>query len=194
MVDETTPAKIAIDPNPSDETMTESLQERIERLEARVAELREISVNDAMIIERVIAQLRGQETDYAPFPHGLAADHRAETAGLVPASIVADVPVEQPDGHWLWRWLGALRELGMIVRMYFDGRYRLSRVAQLAVPGIIGLMVLNYLFFAFWTVPILAPILERLLLVILAFVLYKTLARETYRYSAVLKYLSQYGR
>ena len=193
MVEETTPAKIAIYPH-SDDTMSESLHERIERLEVIIAELRETSLNDVQIVERVLAQLREKEPGHATFPQGLAADHRAETAGLVPASIKGIEAEELSEKSKLRQWFSSFHEFSMILRMYFDGRYRLSRMAQLAVPGLIGLMVLNYFFFAFWTVPILAPILERLLLVILAFVLYKILARETHRYSAVLKYLSHYGR
>jgi hypothetical protein len=93
-----------------------------------------------------------------------------------------------------WDRFGVLRELHLIVRMYVDGRYRLSRLCQFAAPALLAMMVLNYLVFAFWEVPIIAPIFERLILVVLAVALYKVLAREAARYAAVLAYLAQYGR
>ena len=194
MVEESLPAKIGIYPNNPDDTLSEALHERIERLETMIVELRETSLNDAQIVERVLAQLREQDPDHSRFPQGLAADHTAQTAGLVPASVAGIEPEEQPEGARFWRWLGTFREFPTMLRMYFDSRYRLSRMGQLTAPVLVGLMVLNYVFFSFWSVPILAPIFERLLLVILAVLLYKVLARETIRYSSVLKYLSHYGR
>ena len=90
-----------------------------------------------------------------------------------------------------------LRELHLIVRMYVDGRYRLSRLCQFAAPALLTMMVLNFLLFEFWQIPIISyvfPLIERLILVMLAVALYKVLAREAARYAAVLAYLAQYGR
>lgn len=90
-----------------------------------------------------------------------------------------------------------LRELHLMVRMYFDGRYRLSRLCQFAAPALFMMMVLNFLLFEFWEIPLISvifPLVERLILIVLAVALYKVLAREAARYAAVLAYLAQYGR
>jgi hypothetical protein len=86
--------------------------------------------------------------------------------------------------------------LQTMLRMYFDPRYRVSRVAQFAVPGIVICMVLNYFFFnqlmlTFW---IITPTLERIVLIGLAVGLYKVLSREVVRYREVLAYLTRFGQ
>lgn len=102
-----------------------------------------------------------------------------------------------PQTTSFWDRFGVLRELHLMVRMYVDGRYRLSRLCQFAAPTLLALMVLNYLLFEFWQIPIVSyvfPLIERLILVVLAVALYKVLAREAARYASVLAYLAQYGR
>ena len=78
--------------------------------------------------------------------------------------------------------------------MYFDARYRVSRTAQLLVPAILVTFVLNYFLFGLWfEVPLLSPVLERLLDVVLGVTLYKLITRELSRYREVLDYLARYA-
>ena len=78
--------------------------------------------------------------------------------------------------------------------MYFDPRYRLSRLAQVGVPLVVVVMVINYLFWNYLAaIPVLSQICERVALAVLAVVLYKLLAMESLRYKAVLDYLARYG-
>lgn len=96
------------------------------------------------------------------------------------------------------RWYSSIfRELRLIVRMYLDPRYRLSRVAQFGVPAVLLLMVANYFFFAyacFCGIPIISHIGERALNLVFAVVGYSILRRESVRYQAVLDYLARTGR
>ena len=107
---------------------------------------------------------------------------------LLPAASAAGV----------WGRVPLLRELRLMLGMYFDPRYRLSRPGQFAIPAVLGLMFLDYLFFNWFIaiplLPIVGVVFERLVLVVLAVALYKLLSREAARYEAVLRYLTQYAR
>jgi hypothetical protein len=79
--------------------------------------------------------------------------------------------------------------------MYFDSRYRVSRLFQFLVPTVLGLFALNYFFFAVWfALPVVSPILERVGCVVLGVLLSRLLTRELARYRDVLDYLSRYAR
>ena len=118
-------------------------------------------------------------------------------AGLMPTALMAVLPAADAAGG-VWGRVPVLRELRLMLGMYFDPRYRLSRPGQLGIPGVLGLMMLNYLFFN-WVIavpllPIIGVLCERLVLVVLAVVLYKLLSRDAARYEAVLRYLTQFSR
>jgi hypothetical protein len=117
---------------------------------------------------------------------------------LVPAVVAPpDGAVFHPPGLAQtkpWTVSATLGELRTTARMYFDPRYRVSRLTQFAVPAVLLLFVLNYFFFALWfPVPVLSPILERVICVLLGVLLYKMLTRELARYREVLDYLSRHG-
>ncbi len=124
--------------------------------------------------------------------------------GLMPAvQYISAVQAEAPPGvtqgtvedkHWIFHGLGT--ELRLIPKMYFDPRYRVSRLAQLGVPIGIVLVIVNYVFFNFpplSMVPVFPAILERIVLLLLGVLIYKVLSREVARYKQVLSYLKQYG-
>ena len=116
--------------------------------------------------------------------------------GFLPMLMPAVMPNIEPAHGW--GRVPPLRELRLVLGMYFDPRYRLSRPGQLGIPAVAGLMVLNYLFFN-WVIavpllPIVGVVCERSVLVVLAVVLYKLLSREAGRYEAVLEYLGRYAR
>ena len=112
-----------------------------------------------------------------------------------PSGAVLQPPTPDDPHHrgtFLWQlWT----EFTLAGRMYFDPRYRISRMAQLAVPSIFVLFALNYFLFNAWfpVIPVITPIGERLVCVILAVVLYKVMTRELGRYREVLEYLSRFG-
>jgi hypothetical protein len=101
-------------------------------------------------------------------------------------------PVEPPRRGWfLWQLLSELR---LAVQMYFDPRYRLSRLGQIAFPLFFILLGLNYFFFSVWfSLAVVSPVAERLLDMLLAIVAYRILQRELDRYRAVLDYLAHYN-
>jgi len=177
------------DPSPQLETMAE----RLARLEKQLAAAPSQSLLEEQLAERVMTKLNERLTAYpqlpaGPAPAGYTASHAPTLAGLLTAAALSGT------AHAGYKsWLPSLREFPLMARLYFDARYRVSRLAQLAVPAILAAMVFNYVFFTqlFISIPIVSPIVERLLLVMLAVVLYKVLSREAGRYAEVLSYLSR---
>src|SRR5262249_32498013 len=100
--------------------------------------------------------------------------------------------VDPAERKWFLTQLWA--EIRLAAQMYFDPRYRVSRITQFALPGIMLVLIFNYFFFSVWvTIPFLSPVLERLLVVVLAILGYKLFTRELTRYRDVREYLARYG-
>ena len=148
----------------------------------------EIVAERLRTLEGQLAALQSRVPPPGPVPEGYAAGgvFRA-AAGLLPAFTSAG---------GFWSRFAFLRELRLILGMYLDSGYRVSRTTQLAVPGVLGLMVANYFFFNWLMIGIylVTPILERAVLIVLAVALYQVLSREAARYGDVLAYLTRYGR
>jgi hypothetical protein len=182
-----------------------ALIERIRRLEEQLAVRDERGPSDEDIAQRVLTILAEkaaqQRTLIEPAPPvpglistALTATRMAQTffpnANAPPG--IAPQPVE--TGFRAWLLTQVVGEFRLMVMMYFDPRYRLSRVAQFGVPAVLSLIAFSYFVFNYTcAIPIAAQIGERVVLVILAVVLYKLLSRETARYKQVLDYLARYG-
>ena len=173
--------------DPASPPQVETVADRLQKLEAALNAMQNTSGMEQQLAERVITRVREQ------MPNGLASGDMLGVPGLVSLAAGAYPAVPGTDSG-VWGPFAILRELRLMVKMYVDPRYRLSRVTQLVAPIAVILMVLNYFVFSFWSVPILAPIFERVILIVLAVVLYKVLSWEAHRYDAVLRYLATYGR
>jgi len=130
-------------------------------------------------------------------------------AGPAPSGYSAQAPISLavqaaqaagylPGGEKLkssWKDWPVIRHIRLIFGLYTDRRYTPSRAAQLGVPGIVVALVLNWFFWHLaFTLPILAPILEYLCVIVLAIALYRVVVWELGRYEAVLDYLKRtYG-
>ena len=196
----------------------EPLEERVRRLEAWVQELQESRVTEDAVADRVILRLRATAGDALPLvtaegvllePAAAAAPAALALPAPTPApdmTAAAPMPGPPPSGAVLHppeapdparrRWLlpQLWDELRLMARMYFDSRYRVSRTAQFALPVILVLFALNYFVFAVtFALPVVSPVLERLVCVLLGVLFYKLLTREIARYRAVLDYLAQHG-
>ena len=114
---------------------------------------------------------------------------------LPPPEGIILTPPEPPDaGRRGWFFAQLWAEMVLALKMYVDPRYRVSRTAQLAFPLFSVLLVLNYFVFAVWfAYPIVSPVLERLLDVVIVVIAYRVLVRELDRYRAVLDYLARYS-
>ena len=111
-----------------------------------------------------------------------------------PSGAVLHPPAPADPAGRRWFLAQLWSELRLATRMYFDPHYRISRTAQLLLPTILALFVVNYFLFGVWfAIPVVSPILERVVCVLLGMFAYKVLARELTRYREVLDYLARYG-
>lgn len=154
-----------------------ALTDRMQRLEGEVAELRHTL---SELAEIVVGDIR----------------ERREAAIAVSAP-VSEVPIPSslvPGGETTlkvlnavrrpWLLIDLLRDIGATVKMYMDPRYRVRRATQLMVPLILVLFGLNYLVLnhTLLDIPVFRHIVERVVEIVLAVLLYKVLMREVARY------------
>jgi hypothetical protein len=96
-----------------------------------------------------------------------------------PLGAIVAPPEAQEPARRTWVLAQLWGELRLAAQMYFDSRYRISRLAQVAFPALLGLFVLNYFLFAVWfSLPVVSPVAERLVSIALAVVGYRILLRE----------------
>ncbi|CAN5366866.1 hypothetical protein BH11PLA2_BH11PLA2_47540 [soil metagenome] len=167
---------------------SDTIDERLARLEASVSRSAPTAEQIAEQVLVVLSEKTRQRTDS---PSGLVPVPQFISANAPPPGAMPNTP-EDSVRHWLFH--GLLSELRLIPGMYFDSRYRLSRLCQIAVPCIFVLLVINYLFFNYSLgfIPAVPQILERVIILILGVLLYKVLSREADRYRGVLEYLARY--
>lgn len=178
-----------------------AMAERLRRLEQQLADAQDTAKIEEQLADKVVARITRHmaATGYRNGPpDGLAAAEATGVGGLVvPSALIQGnlqalaVQAAGSAAKGFWERLGIVQELRLMGRMYFDARYRTSRVAQIGVPVVVGLIVLNYFFVG--GIPIVGFLLERLILIVLAVALYKLLSREAIRYGEVLAYLARYG-
>lgn len=180
------------------------LEERVRKLEAAVGELRDSVPTEEAVADRVIARLGNMaganrilagpvDAEFIPADVAPLANPAPPPPDAVPSGAVLRPPVVPPDpAKRTWFVLQLWSELRLMVRMYFDPQYRVSRTAQFAVPAVIGLFALNYFLFSVWfSIAVISPITERVVGVLLGVFLYKVLTREMVRYREVLDYMAK---
>ncbi len=196
-------------PEPIEEALSPShspreveLEDRIRKLEAALAE-RPIpsSTDEETLAERVMAKMTALIPLNAVNGAGgaggrvLVLDNDGNAIPPPPSGAVLrpPEPPSDPAGRrWFFTQLWA--EIRLIMTMYLDSRYRVSRLTQIALPLIAILVVANYFLFSWVSIPLVSLVLERLIVAILGVLTYKILTRETARYREVLEYLARYGR
>lgn len=195
----------------------EELEARVRRLEVAHAERPPTNPTEAEVdamADRVVAKLAAMAGARESAPDRVLVLDSAATGPVAvvpvptPAASTPEQPPPPPNGAVLqppapptdpaqrkWFLTQLWSEVRLILRMYFDPRYRVSRTTQLALPGIVLLLVFNYFFFAVWVnILFVSPVVERVLAVLLGILAYKLLTRETTRYRGVLEYLARYGQ
>jgi hypothetical protein len=178
----------------------DDLEERVRKLERAVAEL-PAPADDEVIVNRVLARLsalaEGRSMSGTDLDRVVVLDP-PRSSPLAPVAPPPDGAVPQTPGpppdptRKKWVLTQFFAEVRTMFRMYFDPRYRISRTTQFLLPLIAGLVVFNFFFFSVWVdILFVSPVVERVLLVILAILGYKVLTRELARYREVLDYLAR---
>jgi hypothetical protein len=169
----------------------ETTTERLERLERVVLSLQDTKTLEERIANRVSNSLAAKVSTLPTM----------KPSALISAFIPQAIAESESPGNGSTFYINRfnwLREFRLILGMFLDSRYQLSRFAQYCIPLLLLSMMLLYVMFnwiiAIPLLPIIGVILERLGLVILAIALYKVLSREAERYDTVLTYLARYGQ
>jgi len=194
-------------------TAWQELEQRVSRLEEALA--RQATGIEETVVQKVLSRLKALAAERR---HHLS--HGENDTALTPSLSTSTVilpPEPPPEGvilpmstsplsagsessgddspppHPLWSWMQSLADLRLVVAMYFDSRYRMSRLTQWGVLALIGLVVFDYFFFAVWfTVPVVSPFLERLLIVVATLIAYKLVKMELIRYRRARDYISRW--
>jgi hypothetical protein len=181
----------------------EDLQGRVHRLEHAVASLQDTRALEERVIERVRQRLptalpvvagkvddRVVDSQRHPAPRAMdsaasktlsgatPANAALALATLPPAARAAATAVLLPRHRWLL-W-DVWTELVAIVRMFLDVRYHVGWFARLAVLVLVPVILTSHLWL--WLPVSLFGITDKLVDLLLAFFLYKTLTREAGRY------------
>lgn len=181
----------------------------ISRLTAMAGEPRRIVTTPGVLLDGEDGDTLALASDPDPAPGTTLAMMSLpdpHPAGPTEPPLPLDPPEQPPSGAVIrppappdpdsrgWFLPQLVSELRLTCKMYFDPRYRISRTAQVLMPFTVLLFVMNYFLFAVWLpIPLIGPILERLVGVLLAIFFYKVMIRELRRYREVLDYLSRYG-
>jgi len=172
----------------------DSLEHRVQRLEDAVAALQDTSRVEEHVLERVQGLLQARP-DQAPAVSGRAATaqqmYDAARFTVAPpnappraAPALAD-PLAAPPARLLhapWLLFDLFAEMRAMVLMFFDIHYHTAWTTRLIALVVVPLILLSHLWFPFAWVPIIGPVVDKLVDLALAFFLYKALGREAQRY------------
>ena len=183
-----TTSPLFVETSPSHPQVSEGREEfsdRVRQLEDEVGELRETIAHFAELVIGEVKDLRKSHAELPIFPPAIAGELPVtHTSRGSPAQ-----PIE-PSSRRPWLLMELLRDFGATFRMYLDPRYRVRRATQMMVPLILGLFVLNcYVFNLVVSLPFISAGLEKLIDIVLAFLLYKVMHREIVRYRQVIAQL-----
>jgi hypothetical protein len=158
------------------------LEARIERLEAELAQLRTaqspdshaLSLHPAAVVVHRPGRLWADIGQRLVAPSAPAGSSPPRTAGLSPM-----VP---PGVRRTWMLLDALTELRAMYWMFFDPRYRLSWTARLAPLVVLALILTSGFWMPTTSLPVVGFVIDKIVDLILAYILFKLLSYEARRY------------
>jgi hypothetical protein len=160
---------------------SETLEQRVQRLEYAVASLQDTHALEERISERVSRRL--QSPPAAPEVSRLeqitaAAPPPPLVHNPLPSAPLPPPPVQQAG----WLVFDVIGELWSILRVLFDLGYHLAWATRIIVMIALVLIVFSDYWVPFSSVPLLGRLLTKTVDLVLAFCIYRTLAREAQRY------------
>jgi hypothetical protein len=170
--------------------LTSTLEDRVRQLEDQVVGLQDTRKLEDRLTERVARRLERKQANTAiKVPTAAIAEPTKPPplAAVAPPPDLAPVVVlEGKTGRQPWLFLDIFSEFQAMLRMFFDLRYRVfyMKWQTKVYPAILlGLIILSGLTISY--IPLVGPVLDRIVELIIAFSLYKVLSRETYRYKEI---------
>jgi hypothetical protein len=177
------------------------LEQRIQQLETALAGLHDLQAMEERIVERIAQQL---QTAVSAEAQRLAAAQRqtaAPAAVLAPVAVPAQAPSEARDEKpapreelpWVGPMLAGLpslfldvcRDLLAIFWMFVDFRYAAAWPTRLLVVILLVVMLTSSVWDPLAYLWLVGPWLDKLVDLLLAFVMFKALSREARRYAEV---------
>jgi hypothetical protein len=184
----------AQDPAPSlIRDTTESLvhlEQRVRRLEDAVVQLQDTRPLEERVVERVTARVRVSAAHDGPPAAVPVAEAPPQAVPVLP---VVTAPPMRPLG--LLR--ETLAELRSMIAMYVDRRYRMTWTGRLLPAVLLGLLMLSLYWFpglllVYSVSPTLSMLLDKIVDLVLAYILFKLLAWEAKRYREAIGALPHY--
>lgn len=168
-------------------TPLETLEQRVARLEDAVAALQDTGRIEQRVAERVTRRLNRNPPPVAePAPADLIVNVGRQ---LLPAALnrsragteAADVAA---PGAGPWVLFEAYAEARAMVRMFFDRRYRVSWTARIVPVAALVVFLCSWLILG--NIWIIGSLLDKVVDLVLAFLVYKVLDREVQRYRQIV--------
>ncbi len=170
-----------------------SLEQRVQRLEDAVAALQDTHLVEERLIERAQLLLHERAATAAPPPARPPIAQQVYDAARftplrpasppVPETTLPELPPPTPSVlHRPWLLLDLAAELRAMAAMFFDRSYRTAWTTRAAVLVLVPAILLSHWWFPFAWVPVVGPLVDKVVDLGLAFFLYKALSREAQRY------------
>jgi hypothetical protein len=181
------PAPPRSEPTPNGgEFSQEALGERIRRLEDAIAALQDTRSLEERVLNRVSETVRPRVAESA-FQR-LDGDRRPTPAPApLPLPLMPPLKALSPgalrSGWTLFELIGEIRTF---VRMFFDLRYRVSWFTWLVTVIGLSFALLSHWVMPYYFIPILGPVLDKVVDVLLVLFIYKVLSLEAQRYREAL--------
>ena len=167
-----------------------TLEDRVRQLEDKVAVLEDTRKLEERVTERVARRIERKQANTAiKAPLASIAEPPKPAVPVASVAPLSPPPVMLPEtrsGRQPWLIADIFIEFRAMVRMFFDGRYRLFYMTwqtKVYPPLLIGLMVLSWL--TINHIPFVGFVLDKIAELLLAFFLYKVLSREATRYREI---------
>jgi hypothetical protein len=161
-----------------------TIEQRVQRLEDAVASLQNTGAMEERITQRLAERLEGRPA----LSHQIV-ESRSSSLPLLkkpaPGNSGTAPPLDPALMRQPWLLFDFLAELGAIVRMFFDVRYHVGWSARLTVLVLVPLILLSQWWLQWFPlvwIPIVGPVLDKVVDLFLAFLVYKALSREARRY------------
>jgi hypothetical protein len=181
------PADLTGDRPPSD---GDALRERIQRLEDAIASIQDTRLLEDRLVERLSERLQRP----APaLPAEKASQHVREAEPRAPVAVPFRAerppryePFTPPVTRSPWLIFEIYSEVRTIVRMFLDRRYRMGWAAFLVAVALIPFILTSHWWVPFTGLPVIGPIFDKVIDLLLALVAFKVLSHEALRYREFL--------
>jgi hypothetical protein len=169
------------------------LEGRVQRLESAVAALQDTQALEDRVAERVAARL--ESTVNSKVQTMAATDQRVSGAAMMAAAGDAlravATPVGQSVAQMPWLIVDLYQEVVAIARMFFDLHYKVGWSTRLLVLVLVPAILTSHWWLPFSHVVVIGELFDKVVDLILAFVVVKALSREARRY---MQFRATHGR